>query len=240
MCIRDSGGGGGGGGGGGEVPMIQVNGEWCRPGGHAVPQPPQSEPVWEGHTDGAIYLCEVPGRIGPGVFTAAYTIAYWALTSPPEPPNPRVLAQQAVSAMQLRAINIGMVPDSLPGSVGLVGMPNWMWVENPAPNTWGPITRSASAAGWTVTATAGVSEVTWSMGDGQEITCGQGTPYSDSYGKSASPTCGHTYTRQGSYTVRATSRWVITWSGIGQAGTITMDLSQTAPVTIGEAQVLKQ
>jgi hypothetical protein len=33
---------------------------------------------------------------------------------------------------------------------------------------------------------------------------------------------------------------VITWSGIGESGTITMDLTQTAPVTIGEAQVLKQ
>ena len=49
-----------------------------------------------------------------------------------------------------------------------------------------------------------------------------------------------TYTRQGTYTVRATSHWVITWSGIGESGTITMDLTQTAPVTIGEAQVVKQ
>ena len=44
----------------------------------------------------------------------------------------------------------------------------------------------------------------------------------------------------GSYTVRATSHWVITWSGIGQSGTITMDLTDSVPVTIGEAQVLKQ
>ena len=67
-----------------------------------------------------------------------------------------------------------------------------------------------------------------------------GTPYRDSYGKSKSPDCGHTYTRQGAYTVRASSHWVITWAGIGQAGTIPMDLTQAALVTIGEAQALKQ
>ena len=197
--------------------------------------------MWEGHTDGAIYDCVVPDTIGSGLFLAGYTIQYWALTAPPQPPNPRVLAQQAVASMQLRAITMGMVPESRPGSVGLVGIPNWMWVAQPTANTWGPITRSASAAGWTVTATAKVSKVTWDMGDGAPIVCnGPGTPYEDSYGRTASPSCGHTYTRQGQYTVRATSHWIITWSGIGESGTITMDLSQTAPVTIGEAQVLRQ
>lgn len=230
----------GGGGGGKSNPMIQINGVWCLPGGQAVPQPPQSEPVWQGHSDGAIYLCEVPAHVGPGVLATAYTLQYWALAAPPPPPDPQVLARRAVASMNLSAITIGMVPEPVPGRVGLVGMPNWMWVQNPTQHTWGPITRSASAGGWTVTATARVAQVMWDMGDGQVVSCGAGTPYDDSYGKAPSPTCGHVYTRQGSYTVRATSHWVITWAGIGQAGTITMDLSQNAPVTIGEAQVLKQ
>ena len=73
------------------------------------------------------------------------------------------------------------------------------------------------------------------------VTCaGSGTPYEASYGTSSSPDCGHTYTRQGKYTVRATSHWVVTWSGIGQAGTIPLDLTQATDVTIGEAQVLTQ
>lgn len=205
-----------------------------------MPQPPVGDPVWAGHTDGAIFDCIVPARIGPGLFVAGWTIQYWAASAPPAPPDPRQLAQQAVAAMKLSAITIGMVPDPRAGSVGLVGMPNWMWVENPGPSTWGPITRRASAAGWTVTATAQVSRVSWDLGDGRVIVCGAGTPYLDSYGKRSSPTCGHTYTRQGSYTVRATSQWLVTWSGIGQAGTIPMDLTQTASVTIGEAQVLRQ
>ncbi|MDN5798167.1 MAG: PKD domain-containing protein, partial [Intrasporangium sp.] len=93
----------------------------------------------------------------------------------------------------------------------------------------------------TVTATAKAQRVVWTMGDGSTITCtGPGTPYADSYGKKSSPTCGHTYTREGKYTVRATSFWVVTWSGIGQSGTIPLNFTDTAAITMGEAQVLTQ
>jgi hypothetical protein len=200
------------------------------------PQPPKSDPLWNSHADGAIYDCYTPELAGNKITNL------WSATSPAgpaAPPDPAQLAQQALSLMRLKAITVGIVPD--PSGVGLVGMPNWMWVTNPTANTWGPLTRSASAAGWTVTATAQVSKVTWNMGDGQVVVCnGPGTRYQDSYGKQQSPDCGHTYTRQGAYTVRATSHWVITWAGIGQTGTIPMDLTNTAALTIGEAQVLRQ
>ncbi len=140
--------------------------------------------------------------------------------------------------MNLRAVQIGIAPEASAGSVGLVGVPNWMWVADPTATTFGPTSASASAGGWTVTATARVSQVVWDMGDGQVITCGAGTPYDASYGMADSPDCGHTYTRQGTYPVTATSHWVVTWSGIGDAGTITLDLTQGATVTIGEAQVV--
>ncbi|PWJ23360.1 hypothetical protein ATK17_3854 [Branchiibius hedensis] len=222
------------------VGPITVNGVQCWPIGKSNPQPPKSDPVWKGHTDGAIYDCLWGGGFGRSL--ATMTLKYWAATAPAvaPPPDPRVLAQQAIRAMNLQAVAMGLAPEPTAGSVGLVGMPNWMWVKQPAPNTWGPITKSASAQGYTVTATATVSDVVWDMGDGQTVTCQQGTPYVMSYGKQKSPTCGHTYTRQGTYAVTATSHWVINWSGIGQAGTITMDLNRRATVQIGEAQVLTQ
>ena len=40
------------------------------------------------------------------------------------------------------------------------------------------------------------------------------------------------------YTVRATSYWVVEWAGIGQAGTIPLDFTSRAVITMGEAQVL--
>ena len=228
------------GGGPDTVPILQINGQDCLAVGLADPQPPQTEAVWAGHTDGAIYLCDVPAGRG-GMFVVGYLIQYWSATAPAAPPDPATLAQQAVASMQLLAVRVGIVPEARVGSVGLVGMPNWMWVSAPDAQTFGPITRTASAGGWTVSATAQVASVSWYMGDGRVVTCaGPGTAYEASYGKASSPDCGHTYTRQGDYTVRATSHWVVTWSGIGQAGTISLDLTQATDVTIGEAQVLTQ
>ncbi len=240
----DPGGGGGSGsgssGGSDGIPVMYIDGHSCLPVGLADPQPPQSEAVWEGHTDGAIYLCGVPARAG--MFVVGYLIQYWAPTAPAAaPPDPELLARDAVAAMQLQAVRVGIAPEARAGSVGLVGMPNWMWVSTPDAQTFGPITRTASAGGWVVSATAKVASVSWDMGDGRLVTCtGPGTPYDAAFGTSSSPDCGHTYTRQGTYTVTATSHWVVTWSGIGQAGTISLDLTQAADVTIGEAQVLTQ
>jgi hypothetical protein len=202
----------------------------------ADPQPPKSDPQWEGHRTGAIYECYSPAIVGTRMYT------FWSATSPTgpaAPPDPRVLALRAIATMRLRAIGIGIVPEARAGSIGIVGLPTWMWVANPGQHTWGPITRTASSAGYSVTATAKVQRIVWAMGDGNTVTCTQrGTPYADSFGKSSSPDCGHTYTRQGTYTVRATSYWLVTWTGIGQSGTIPLDFTRTAAITMGEAQVL--
>ena len=263
ILVEDSGGGSGGGSGGAvggdraspvgrgsavssdtdAVEQITVDGQLCTPGGQSSPQPPQGAPVWGGQTTGAIYDCFVTPRIGPGSIIPGMTIQLWAATAPaaPPPPDPRVLAQQAVESMRLKAITIGIVPESRPGSIGIVGMPTWMWVQNPNQSTWGPITRSASAGGFTVSATADVGRVVWAMGDGSTVVCTvRGTPYQDSFGKKSSPTCGHTYTRQGTYTVRATSYWTVQWSGVGESGTIPLNFTQVTNITMGEAQVLTQ
>jgi hypothetical protein len=198
-------------------------------------QPPRSDPAWEGHTTGSLYHCFLTDDMD------SYPV--W-LAAPPgvaAPPDPRVLALQAIAAMQLRAIAIGIVPEARSGSVGIVGMPTWLWAEAPRQNTWGPISRTASARGYSVTATAKVMRVVWAMGDGSSVVCtSPGTPYADSFGKRSSPDCGHTYTRQGTYMVRATSYWSVEWAGIGQSGQIPLNFRQTAVITIGEVQVLSR
>lgn len=209
--------------------------------GLETPQPPPNDPAWQGHYgEGAVYFCAPPTLVRGG----NVVIFFWSLTppaGPAAPPDPRVLAQQAVATMRLKAIMIGIVPENRPGRVGIVGMPSWMWVQRPSQSTWGPITRSASAGGYTVTATARVERVVWAMGDGSMVTCiGPGTAYEDSFGKKSSPTCGHTFTRQGAYTVRARSYWRVQWAGVGQSGTILIDFTQTTNITMGEAQVLGQ
>ncbi len=196
---------------------------------------PKSDPSWEGHTTGACTTL-IPGR-------RQRYLSFWLATAPgaAPPPDPRVLAQQAIQSMQLHAIEIGIVPEPRPDRIGVIGLPTWMWADSPDQHTWGPITRTASAGGYTVTATGRVQRVVWAMGDGSTVVCTKrGTPYADSFGKRSSPDCGHRYTRQGRYTVRATSYWVVEWAGIGQSGTIPMNFTSTAVITMGEVQVLSR
>jgi hypothetical protein len=231
----------------GPVPCTSPSGYWSNayncyitPVEH---QPPAGDPVWQGHEpgDGAVYYCDQP--------QTGLLITIWTQDPPPNSgtgPTPREVAQLAIQQMHLSAINIGIAPEPGPDSIGLVGMPVWMWAQNPNEHTLGPITASASAGGITITATAKVLQITWDMGDGTEVVCDTaGTPYKPSYGRKDSPDCGHTYTKSSAhetddaYTVMATSSWVITWSGAGQTGTIRLDgLNRSTQIRIGEAQVL--
>ncbi|MEZ5112729.1 MAG: hypothetical protein R2693_04425 [Nocardioidaceae bacterium] len=178
-------------------------------------------------------------------------ILVWAADPPPNSgagPTPREVAQFAIEEMALRAIDIGITPEPGEDSIGIVGMPVWMWAANPNEHTVGPITESASAGGITVTATAKLQRITWDMGDGSTVKCASGgTAYKASYGDARSPDCGYVYEKSsskkpgGKYTVTATSDWVITWEGAGQTGTIRLDgLTRTVAIAVGEAQVLVQ
>lgn len=203
--------------------------------------PQNPPPAGQSADDGDWYACICP--------PAATSCPSWAWVRPGETfINPEVLARRAIAAMDLDPIAIGIVPESGPDRMGLVGLPVWMWVENQTANTWGPISDSASEGTVSVSATATVAEVVWDMGDGSDpIRCGAGTPYRDTYGKKDSPTCGHRYQLMsddqddGAYEVTATSHWVIEWSGGGQTGTIELNTTtDPLPIRIGEAQVLTQ
>ncbi|MEU0089106.1 hypothetical protein [Kribbella sp. NPDC006257] len=154
--------------------------------------------------------------------------------------DPVTLAYRAVAAMQLGAPRVRTAPGV--GEVGLVNMPVWLWVER-SENTWGPIERDASVPGLTVTATAKVTAVDWSMGDGKTVRCeGSGTAYRKSFGIKASPDCGYLYrkTSRGQadckYKVGATARWDITWrSTLGDTGQISMTRQAGTQLQIGEA-----
>jgi hypothetical protein len=204
------------------------------------PQPPAGSLGWGDHEPGdggAVYekTCYVGGT--------TVSQAVW-LANPPaqQAIDPAVLAQQAVDKMLLRGPDIAS-----PHAAGkyTVGVPMWMWVNQSA-TTYGPNTASASAGGITVTATAKVSKIVWTMGDGASVTCnGPGTPYTSSEGMAESPTCGHVYTKtsagaqNGKFPLTATSTWTINWQGGGQAGQL-LEVRQTnVQVAVGEVQVVR-
>lgn len=247
-----------GGGGGGGTPACRVPGTqdpvpcydsnwgwWSNSQGcyfkAAEPQPPATDPVWNGHyPDGQVYVATC---LGGGGGTGGGWV--W-LSNPPDGFGPSVspatLAQRALDTMRLDGPAIGMAPPT--GKTGLVGLPVWMWTTV-SPSTWGPTSASASIPGLTVSATAQAVRIVWDMGDGHTVTCdGPGTPYTTASSSTSSPTCGHTYARSSAskpgavYPVTATTTWRVTWSGGGQSGVLTVTRVSRTSVRIGELQVL--
>ncbi|MGW4951503.1 ATP/GTP-binding protein [Streptomyces parvulus] len=208
----------------------------------ADPQPPAGSLDWEGHApgDGAVYeqTCGWGDIDGDTIVRMV-----WLAEPPPEEGvAPAVLAQRAVDSMTLLGPDIA---SPRPAGTYTVGVPMWMWVNQSA-TTYGPNTAEASGGGITVTATAHVSKIVWSMGDGSSVPCnGPGTPYTSSVGMAQSPTCGHVYSKTsaraagGRFPVTATSTWTINWEGGGQAGQLVEIRQTNVQVALGEVQVVR-
>jgi len=195
-----------------------------------------------GQTTGQIYSCTLP----PGV--AGPPTDFWSATplAAPDQASVVALAGRAVQSLGLRGVSVGMTPPVVatkPDSVGLIALPNWLWVQDPSAQTWGPASGTSTDGGLSVTVTAKVGKVTWDLGDDSAaIVCTvAGTPYDASFGASQSPDCGRDagYAKAGTYPVTAVSHWVIAYtSNVGVTGTLTMDLTAASTVTIAEAQVI--
>lgn len=169
-------------------------------------------------------------------------------TAPP-PPNPAAIAQQAIELLNIPKPLIGAGPDRARLAVNLW---TWLWVGDP-----GPLTQTAEAGGVSVTATASLSSVTWSLGepaatggpyaDGPPVTLtcqGTGTPPPANYDWKTEPPCGHMYTWRsttdrtngtGTWPITATSNWSVTWqSNTGVTGSTTLSATSNDALEIGE------
>ena len=199
-----------------------------------------------GAATGAWYDCTAAGTCTTGTEAACYGGNFWSDT-PPAGINtltPAQAAAQLVKTFQLRGIDVGLAPDpNTAGSKSYVGVPIWMWVNNPQPLTYGPYDQTGTLGGVTITAQAKVTSILWNMGDGHTVACGSaGTAYNPSIGLADSPTCGYKYAKTsktqagGRYTITATSQWTVTWSGGGQTGQIPITRTSTSSAAIGELQ----
>lgn len=240
----------------GEVPCHDPEMGWFNPAGQCYweilePQPAKDAADWEWGTaapgdDAARAKGKVYNVTCPGAGRELMGGSTWSLNPPPGfggGPTAEELAQEAIEKMRLLGADIGSAPKA--GKTGLVGMPVWIW-NNKTPRTWGPVTASASAPGITVTATANVKKIAYTMGDGGSEECTTaGTPYEKRFGGQPSPDCGYRYTKTSSsqpdkaFTVTAITTWTVHWAGGGQEGDITTTrVAEPAQITIGEAQAV--
>ncbi|GAA1026180.1 hypothetical protein GCM10009557_02960 [Virgisporangium ochraceum] len=168
--------------------------------------------------------------------------AEWSLNPPTGGPSPEELAREALAKIRLLGAAVGTAPG--PDGAGLVGLPVWLWTAV-TPNTWGPITSSASSGGLTVTITGRATRIVWSMGDGSTVTChNPGTPYDAGYADQPSPNCGHVYQKasrsrpSGVYRISAVTHWRVDWAGGGQSGVIDTTRQSSTTLAIDELQVV--
>lgn len=121
-----------------------------------------------------------------------------------------------------------------------VGFPLWLWTAGPA-----TVTTSVSSGGEMFTMTARRKSVAFAMGDGRSVTCNSMTPYDRSVKPGTpSPTCGYVYLRPslpaGSYTVRSTVNWEVSWSVAGYSGVLPTTRTASRALPIGELVALNR
>lgn len=236
------------------VPCETSGGWWSNQPGNCIgyvqlapPADQSSPPSGKSASVGAWYLCTTycpPPGIGG---RDCYGMTFWSEVPPAgiTTYTPAQAAALLVKSFQLTGITIGMAPedkthtDDPVGTAAYrrtwVGIPVWLWVQNPQPLNFGPYSKSATLGGVTVTATAQVDSVRWSSGDGQTVTCGAGTAFDAAAMQDElatdSPTCGFRYQKTsgpGTFAVTATSRWVVRWTGGGTNGTIAVPSVRSA------------
>jgi hypothetical protein len=157
--------------------------------------------------------------------------------------NPVVLAQQAISAQSLPLPQIATSPSS--GAGAIVNLPTWLWIDSAQ---WSTVTATAAVDGFSVTATASPTAVTWSMGDGKSVTCnGPGTAYNPGLPDSAQrTTCSYSYAKSSAsqpndrYTITASVQWQTTWQASdGTSGQLdTISRSSVTDLTVREIQAV--
>lgn len=185
------------------------------------PQPPKSDPVWQGHTTGAIYVCTVwpPRTTG--------TAEIWMAT-PPTGPDPRTLALQAERTLRLPQPSGNRSPSESETYHGspytYVNLWTWFWTD---PASWQTRSATAHAGGVSATVTVRPTALVFDPGDGSPaVACrGPGRAWTSDDGD-AKPTnggCGYQYRSATSQPLMSTQsiRWAVTWrASDGEAGTL--------------------
>ena len=214
-----------------------------------TPKPGANDPLWGGADPATNEIIFNECNGGPTSYAVAPAGAAGAagpVVLPP--PDPAVLAAQAISQLSIPmpAANVAPDPERL-----AVNFWTYLWTSDP-----GPVTSTVELRGVSVTATAVLSSVAWVMGEPSkaggtaEVTCvGAGSPPPPDatflVNSGPKPTCGYVYRLRSTadrtggterWPVTVTSTWAVTWaSNTGAAGSDELTSpSSLALVRVGE------
>lgn len=180
----------------------------------------------------------------------------WQWRFPMAVGTPEQAAHDLVVKLGLQAVHIRMSPEPRGDVMPVVGVPVWLWAQREQGSTE-LATREVDSNGYRLRVTPRLESVEWNLGDGTTVPCADpawGTPFVPGRGAEPSPSgCGHTYQRSSAdrpgntYTVTATSHWVVRWEVVGgdalpaaqRRGEVRVDdLVAQRQVPVGEIQVL--
>ena len=211
----------------------------------ADPQPGQSDPVWGGHTTGAIYWCTT-GPFDPSPVTRAV----WLAAAPPGlPPSPEELAREALATLHLPAPVMRRSPTEANSDNGTpytwVNLWTWFWTS---PATWDALHAGVARGGVWAQVTVTPTVLTIDPGDGAAtVSCaGPGRPWRESDGNAAPSAggCGYRYAHVAATPLTATMtiQWSVTWTGSGgAAGTLPVMRTQAqASFMVEQIQVVNR
>jgi len=173
------------------------------------------------------------------------------INNPRKPgPSPLQVLDEVVANLGYESPSIGVAPNhatnhlTTPGGKaldGAVGYPTWFWAVG-GTQTNQQVTKSAY--GLWVSLSIHPDSLIGQPGDGSSFTCnGMGTEWTPQVRPGTpSPTCGYTYTKTGTYTVRLTTRWTVhyvtTGPGVDIAGNIPVQGWHQRTLVIGELQTV--
>lgn len=141
-------------------------------------------------------------------------------------------AAEAAASLEVPPPELQIGPDPSMNKWGVlaVGLPVWVWSDDP-----GPISTSIEQDGLGVSITADRGAVTIDWGDGTTSVCQTLTPRPVAIDPlTSSPDCGHTYLKKGDYTISATASWNASWQAAGSSGSATLSSASSYTLPIRE------
>lgn len=141
-------------------------------------------------------------------------------------------AAEAAASLEVPPPELMIGPDPSMNKWGVlaVGLPVWVWSDDP-----GPLSTSIEQDGLGVSITADRGAVTIDWGDGTTSVCQTLTPRPVAIDPlTSSPDCGHTYLKKGDYTISATASWNASWQAAGSSGSATLSSASSYTLPIRE------